>query len=82
MEPNQGDILRRSPAVCQGYPGVIFPAEGVGPLLGLILVLGALVSVALPFREKGMAKMTQFYPRHHIGRKRSRGQQKEKFMGH
>ncbi|GFO50013.1 RNA-directed DNA polymerase from mobile element jockey [Plakobranchus ocellatus] len=32
-EPNQGDTLRGTPALCQGYPGAILPAEGVGPLL-------------------------------------------------
>ncbi|GFO13758.1 hypothetical protein PoB_004026300 [Plakobranchus ocellatus] len=42
-EPNQGDTLRGTPALCQGYPGAILPAEGVGPLLGLTRAL---------FREK------------------------------
>ncbi|GFO01006.1 hypothetical protein PoB_002751100 [Plakobranchus ocellatus] len=27
-EPNQGDTLRGYPALCQGYPGAILPAEG------------------------------------------------------
>ncbi|GFO13176.1 hypothetical protein PoB_003968100 [Plakobranchus ocellatus] len=38
-EPNQWDILRGIPALCQGYPGAILPAEGVGPLLGLTQAL-------------------------------------------
>ncbi|GFO40682.1 hypothetical protein PoB_006718700 [Plakobranchus ocellatus] len=38
-EPNQGDTLRGTPALCQGYPGAILPAEGVGPLLGLTRAL-------------------------------------------
>ncbi|GFO43822.1 hypothetical protein PoB_007032700 [Plakobranchus ocellatus] len=42
-EPNQGDMLRGTPALCQGYPGAILPAEGVGPLLGLTQAI---------FREK------------------------------
>ncbi|GFN94475.1 hypothetical protein PoB_002098100 [Plakobranchus ocellatus] len=42
-EPNQGDTLRGTPALCQGYSGAILPAEGVGPLLGLTRAL---------FREK------------------------------
>ncbi|GFO31505.1 hypothetical protein PoB_005801000 [Plakobranchus ocellatus] len=43
-EPNQGDTLRGTPVLCQGYPGAILPAEGVGPtLLGLTQTL---------FREK------------------------------
>ncbi|GFO15004.1 hypothetical protein PoB_004150900 [Plakobranchus ocellatus] len=42
-EPNQGDTLRGTTALCQGYPGAILPAEGVGPLLGLARAL---------FREK------------------------------
>ncbi|GFN99157.1 hypothetical protein PoB_002566300 [Plakobranchus ocellatus] len=42
-EPNQGDKLRGTPALCQGYPGAILPAEGVGPLQGLTQAL---------FREK------------------------------
>ncbi|GFO41315.1 hypothetical protein PoB_006782000 [Plakobranchus ocellatus] len=42
-EPNQGDTLRGSPALCQGYPGAILAAEGMGLLLGLNQAL---------FREK------------------------------
>ncbi|GFO13723.1 hypothetical protein PoB_004022800 [Plakobranchus ocellatus] len=42
-EPNQGNKLRGTPALCQGYPGAILPAEGLGPLLGLTQAL---------FREK------------------------------
>ncbi|GFO25198.1 hypothetical protein PoB_005170300 [Plakobranchus ocellatus] len=38
-EPNQGDTLRGIPALCQGYPGAILPAEGVVPLLGLTRAL-------------------------------------------
>ncbi|GFN88410.1 hypothetical protein PoB_001491600 [Plakobranchus ocellatus] len=38
-EPNQGDTLRGTPALCQGYPGAILPAEGLGPLLGLTRAL-------------------------------------------
>ncbi|GFO29331.1 hypothetical protein PoB_005583600 [Plakobranchus ocellatus] len=30
-EPNQGDTLRGTPALCQGYPGAILPAEGSTP---------------------------------------------------
>ncbi|GFO41397.1 hypothetical protein PoB_006790200 [Plakobranchus ocellatus] len=29
-EPNQRDTLRETPALCQGYPGAILPAEGYG----------------------------------------------------
>ncbi|GFN93816.1 hypothetical protein PoB_002032200 [Plakobranchus ocellatus] len=42
-EPNQGDTLRGTPALCQGHPEAILPAEGVRPLLGLTRAL---------FREK------------------------------
>ncbi|GFO13703.1 hypothetical protein PoB_004020800 [Plakobranchus ocellatus] len=42
-ETIQGDRLCGTPALCQGYPGAILPAEGVGPLLGLTRAL---------FREK------------------------------
>ncbi|GFO27739.1 hypothetical protein PoB_005424400 [Plakobranchus ocellatus] len=38
MEPYQ-DHVAGSPALCQGYPGAILPAEGVGPLLGLTQAL-------------------------------------------
>ncbi|GFO36308.1 hypothetical protein PoB_006281300 [Plakobranchus ocellatus] len=38
-EPNQGDTLCGTPALCQAYPGAILPAEGVGPLLRLIQAL-------------------------------------------
>ncbi|GFO10061.1 hypothetical protein PoB_003656600 [Plakobranchus ocellatus] len=64
-EPNQGDTLRGSPALCQGYPGAIFPAEGVGPLLGLTQALfeeeypadwAARVSAALPSQEMDVAE--------------------------
>ncbi|GFO42865.1 hypothetical protein PoB_006937000 [Plakobranchus ocellatus] len=63
-EPNQGDTLRVTPALCQGYPGAIFPAEGVGPLLGLTQALfrekrpadwAAWVSAALPSQKKEVA---------------------------
>ncbi|GFO00766.1 hypothetical protein PoB_002727100 [Plakobranchus ocellatus] len=60
-EPNQGDTLRGTPALCQGYPGAILPAEGLGPLLGLTQVLfkedwAAWVSAALRSQEEEMAK--------------------------
>ncbi|GFO05143.1 hypothetical protein PoB_003164800 [Plakobranchus ocellatus] len=38
-EPSQGDTLCGIPALCQGYPGAILPAEGVRPLLGLTQAL-------------------------------------------
>ncbi|GFO16291.1 Cd209 antigen [Plakobranchus ocellatus] len=64
---NQGDTLRESPALCQGYPEAILPAEGMGPLLGLTLVLFKenLPPDWAPAQEKEMARRFLVSDRHY-----------------
>ncbi|GFO22157.1 hypothetical protein PoB_004866200 [Plakobranchus ocellatus] len=135
-EPNQGDTLRGTPALCQGYPGAILPAEGstpppirvaphgkqgahtvtVGVGLSNIPSTGGLRWIEVEdsvrrsgrddsagkevriedrarWRERDVAHVPErgsswatpcfsavgrFYPRLHMGRERSRGQQEQK----